>query len=71
METEFIGCGCSDSKGCRPNPTSCSWLAKDDVLGLGVCTNCQSYAREFEQHQKELMSALAPQRDKVKTAHRT
>lgn len=32
-----IGCGCTDSDPC---PGGCSWIAGDEDLGAGLCSQC-------------------------------
>ncbi len=58
MNTECIGCGCTDIKGCKPNPEPCSWLLKDNYLSLGVCSNCEAHV-EALQNQQNKMSEMA------------
>ena len=67
METECFACGCTETKACTSANENCHWLVIDNVLGLGVCSNCLEHIEHFEKHQKEIadLSLIGEQQGKV------
>ena len=40
-----VGCGCTDDKGCSPDPVSgysCTWIEVDYKAKVGICSRCVS-----------------------------
>lgn len=56
VETQCIGCGCTDSHACE---AGCGWLVADDVEPVGVCTECAESEEEAERMLAEHLDAAA------------
>lgn len=54
LSVQCIGCGCSDFNACVKDGEACHWLKVDNVMQIGVCSNCHGYIEELERRQAEL-----------------
>lgn len=55
MPSTCISCGCNDNHACVVDGQACHWLEIDNVMGLGVCSNCPDALPELHARQKELV----------------
>jgi hypothetical protein len=46
-----IGCGCNDDYGCD---VGCSWIRLDRETGLGVCSECEHRASDWDNGKRGL-----------------
>ncbi len=61
VDSVCIGCGCTDDHACVKDGVPCHWLAEDQSMGIGVCSNCSESIVEFERRQKELVELAGVQ----------
>lgn len=54
MESECLGCGCTDNNACVTEGVPCHWLNVDTVLGVGVCSCCEDALPLLEKKQAEM-----------------
>jgi hypothetical protein len=50
-----IGCGCDDYHACAgEDGQPCHWLRIDRLAGLGVCSECQEVAADWDAGDREI-----------------